>query len=83
MPELIQTLKSMQKVENDKRKFLAGIQGVNLDEDKQEEGGTTFEDVRRRAMGVNAEGNDVVSLQGEFAEHSGFGIGMGLGYETR
>lgn len=79
MPELIQTLSSMQKVENDKRKFLAGLQGVNLDEDKQE-GGTTFEDVRRKAMGVDADGNDIISLQGDFANEAGFGVGMGLGY---
>jgi hypothetical protein len=78
MPELIQTFKSMQKTEEEKRKFLAMLQGINLEEDKKE--GPTFEDVRRKALGINASGDDVLSLQGQFAQESGFGIGAGLGY---
>ena len=78
MPELIQTFKSMQKTEEEKRKFLAMLQGINLEEDKKE--GPTFEDVRRKALGINASGDDVLSLQGPFAKESGFGIGAGLGY---
>jgi hypothetical protein len=78
MPELIQTFKSMQKTEEEKRKFLAMLQGVNLEEEKTE--GPTFEDVRRKALGINASGDDVLSLQGPFAKESGFGIGAGLGY---
>jgi translation initiation factor 1 (eIF-1/SUI1) len=79
MPELIQTFKAMQKTESEKRKFLAGIQGIDLDESKQEEG-PTFEDIQRKAMGINASADDVVSLQGDFASQAGFGIGAGLGY---
>lgn len=79
MPELIQTFKAMQKTESEKRKFLAGIQGINLDEEVEKEG-PTFEDIQRRALGINASADDVVSLQGEFAAQSGFGIGAGLGY---
>lgn len=78
MPELIQTLKSMQKVEEEKRKFLAMLQGVNLDEGEKD--GPTFEDIRRRALGITTSADDVVSLQGEFAQEAGFGIGAGLGY---
>ena len=37
MPELIQTFKSMQKTEEEKRKFLAMLQGVNLEQEKTEE----------------------------------------------
>jgi hypothetical protein len=81
MPELIQTLKSMQKSESDKRRFLASIQGVNLEGDGEEKEGPSFEDVQRRAMGITASGNDIVSLQGQFAAQAGFGIGAGLGYE--
>ena len=80
MPELIQTLKSINKKDFDNRKFLAGMQGVDLGEGEQEDKGSTFEDVRRRALGINASGDDVVSLQGEFAQEAGFGIGAGLGY---
>ena len=79
MPELIQTLTAMQKTESEKRKFLALMQGVDLEESIEEEG-STFEDVRRRALGIEASGDDVVSLQGSFAAQAGFGIGAGLGY---
>lgn len=81
MPELIQTLQSMNKKEEKERKFLAGLQGVNL-ESEEENQGPTFEDIRRRALGINASGDDVVSLQGAIASETGFGIGAGLGYEV-
>jgi hypothetical protein len=80
MPELIQTFKSMQKSESEKRKFLAAIQGVELDS-AEEEQSKSFEDVRRRALGITADASDVVSLQGQFASEAGFGIGAGLGYK--
>jgi len=69
----------MQKTEEEKRIFLASLQGKTLERSEEQEG-PTFEDVRRRAMGINARGDDVVSLQGQFAAEAGFGIGMGLGY---
>lgn len=68
----------MQKTEDEKRKFLAMLQGVDLNEDKKE--GPTFEDIQRRAMGIETSADDVVSLQGAFAADAGFGIGAGLGY---
>ena len=80
MPELIQTLKSMQKTESEKRKFLAGIQGIDINDEEEQEQGPTFEDIQRRALGINVSGDDVVSLQGTLASQSGFGIGAGLGY---
>ena len=80
MPELIQTLKSMQKTESEKRKFLAGIQGVELNEEEVTNEGPTFDDIKRRALGIDASKDDVVSLQGALAAESGFGIGAGLGY---
>jgi hypothetical protein len=79
MPELIQTFKSMQKSESEKRKFLAAIQGVDLDAGEEET--SSFEDVKRRALGITADATDVVSLQGQFASEAGFGIGAGLGYK--
>jgi hypothetical protein len=80
MPELIQTFTSMQKTETEKRKFLASIQGIELDGGEQEEN-KSFEDVRRKALGITADASDVVSLQGQFAAEAGFGIGAGLGYK--
>ena len=79
MPELIQTFKSMQKTEDEKRKFLASLQGVDLNSEQETEG-PTFDDIRRRALGVNAKGDDILSLQGKLASEAGFGIGAGLGY---
>jgi hypothetical protein len=71
----------MQKTESEKRKFLASIQGVDLNESSNEnKEGSSFEDVKRRALGITASANDVVSLQGSFASEAGFGIGAGLGY---
>jgi hypothetical protein len=34
MPELVQTFKAMQKTEEDKRRFLASIQGIDLNENQ-------------------------------------------------
>lgn len=75
---MVQTFKAMQKTEGDKRKFLASIQGIDLNEDNEE--GKTFDDIRRKALGINANADDVVSLQGSFASEAGFGVGAGLGY---
>jgi hypothetical protein len=69
----------MQKREKDNRIFLASLQGVDI-RDEQENKGPTFEDLRLRALGINATTDDVVSLQGQIAAEQGFGIGMGLGY---
>lgn len=80
MAELIQTLKSMQKTESEKRKFLASIQGIDIGDNEEEGEGTTFEDIQRRALGINASADDVVSLQGVMAAEAGFGINAGLGY---
>jgi len=80
MPELIQTLKAISKKETENRKFTASLKGINLENDEEKENSSTFEDVRRRALGIQASGDDVVSLQGELAAESGFGIGAGLGY---
>ena len=80
MPELLQTLESMHKKEHSQRKFTASLKGIQLDDEVEEKKSKTFDDVKRKALGINASGDDVVSLQGSFAQDAGFGIGMGLGY---
>ena len=82
MPELIQTLKSFKKQKSEDRKFAASLKGIDIDIDEEDEApqGKTFEDIQRRALGINASGDDVVSLQGILAAQAGFGIGAGLGY---
>jgi len=68
MPELMATLVAIHK--KDER-----AQGI-----EQVQEGPTFDDIKRKAMGITTSADDVVSLQGEFAKEAGFGIGMGLGY---
>ena len=82
MPELIQTLKSFKKQKSEDRKFTASLKGINIDIDEEDAQpqGKTFEDIQRKALGINASGDDVVSLQGSIAAQAGFGIGAGLGY---
>ena len=70
----------MHEKEHNQRKFTASLKGINLDDEVENKEGPTFDDVRRRALGINASADDVVSLQGSFASEAGFGIGMGLGY---
>ena len=79
MPELLQTIEAIQEKEKENRIFLASLQGVDMRDD-QEEVTKSFDDVKRKALGIRAGSDDVVSLQGEFASQAGFGIGMGLGY---
>ena len=80
MPELLQTIESMQEKERQDKIFLASLQGVDLRGEQEESKGPTFEDIRLRAMGIEATTDDVVSLQGVMAAEAGFGIGAGLGY---
>ena len=81
MPELIQVLKSIGKREDDNRKFLASLQGVDLGEEEVADNGTSsFEEVRMRALGINGLPNDIIGLRGDAATRKGFGINEGLGY---
>lgn len=70
----------MNEREHNQRKFAASLKGISLDDTVEEKEGPTFDDIKRRAMGIDASQDDVVSLQGSFASEAGFGIGMGLGY---
>ena len=80
MPELIQTLKAVQKEKAEERKFVASLKGITLNEEEKNDEGSTFQDVALKAAGIDAKSDDVVSLQGRFAAEAGFGIGAGLGY---
>ena len=83
MPELTATLISKREQEHEKRKFLAAMQGVDLDgsggnEDPQKK----WEDLKARAFsgGKVTDSNDITSLVGNTAKQKGFGIGRGLEY---
>lgn len=80
MPELVQTITAINEKEHNQRRFAASLKGIQLDDDVEEEKGSTFEDIQRRALGIKASADDVVGLQGPLAANAGFGIGAGLGY---
>jgi len=84
MPELIATLSSRRDLDYQEKKFLAAIQGVDLDKQSgSERGQKEWEDMKARvfSQGKAKDGNDILALQGQNARSAGFGIGMGLDYE--
>ncbi len=84
IPELMQTLSSKRELDYEEKKFLAAIQGVDLENNSESgRGQKEWEDMKARVFsgGQTSDGNDVLSLQGPNATRAGFGIGMGLDYE--
>jgi hypothetical protein len=84
MAELMATLESSRELDYNEKKFLAAIQGVDLDKESgSEKGQKEWEDMKARVFsgGATSDSNDVLALQGINAEKAGFGIGMGLDYE--
>jgi hypothetical protein len=81
MPELMATLASRRELDYEEKKFLAAIQGVDIDKGKNQQ--NEWENLKARVFskGKTSDGNDVLSLQGANAQMAGFGIGMGLEYE--
>lgn len=80
MPELLLTLEAMHKDQDEERKFLAQIQGVEMKEEVSEEL-PSFEDIQMKALGLSTDiKNDVIGLRGSAAAEKGFGINQGLGY---
>ena len=84
MPELMATLEVSRELDYTEKKFLAAIQGVDLDgESNKNRGQKEWEDMKARVFsgGQTNDSNDVLSLQGPNAQKVGFGIGQGLDYE--
>jgi len=81
MPELAATLNAKRENDYNEKKFLAAIQGIDLD--KQSGKSNAWEDMKARVFskGQATSADDVLSLQGVNAQKAGFGIGMGLEYE--
>jgi len=81
MPELVSTLSSKRDLEYQEKKFLAAIQGVDLDKNKDKD--NAWEKMKARVFsgGGTQNPNDVLALQGQNAVKAGFGIGMGLDYK--
>lgn len=84
MPELLATLEISRELDYSEKKFLAAIQGVDLEAQSQpEKGQQEWENLKARVFskGQTNDANDVLSLQGPKAKSLGFGIGNGLDYE--
>ena len=82
MPELLATLESKRELDYSEKKFMAAIQGVDLDEN-EEKGQKEWEDMKARVFsgGTTSNSNDILALQGVNAQKNGFGIGLGLDYD--
>jgi hypothetical protein len=74
MPEIVATLKVKRDLDYGQKKFLAAMQGVE----------NAWEDMKARVFskGSANNGNDILALQGANAQKAGFGIGMGIDYES-
>ena len=83
MPELIATLNIKRDLDYDEKKFMAAMQGVDLDKQSGKANANAWEEMKARvySKGQAANANDVLALQGQNAQRAGFGIGMGLDYE--
>jgi hypothetical protein len=83
MPELLATLEVSRELDYSEKKFLAAIQGVDIEQDSKK-GQQEWEDMKARVFskGQTSDADDVLSLQGPKAKQLGFGIGMGLDYEN-
>jgi hypothetical protein len=81
MPELLITLELRRDLDYTEKKFLAAIQGVDLD--KQSGKADAWEEMKARVFsgGKASDSNDILALQGVNAQKAGFGIGNGISYE--
>jgi hypothetical protein len=82
MPELMSTLEIKRELDYNEKKFLAAMQGVDLDKQAGNKS-NAWEEMKARVFsgGKARDANDVTALQGANAQKAGFGIGMGLGYQ--
>jgi hypothetical protein len=83
MPELTTTLNAKRESDYKEKKFLAAMQGVDLDKQTGKDEGNAWEKMKAKVFskGKTSNANDITALQGYNAQKAGFGIGMGLGYE--
>lgn len=83
MPEITATLKIKRDLDYEHKKFLAAMQGVDLDKASGNKS-NAWEDMKARVFskGQATNSKDILALQGVNAQQAGFGIGMGLDYEV-
>ena len=83
MPELTKILEAKRDGDYEDRKFLAALQGVDLDKQSGKSDANAWENLKAKVFsgGQAADANDILAYQGLNAQTAGFGIGMGLSYE--
>jgi hypothetical protein len=81
LPEITITLSSKRELDYQEKKFLAAIQGVNLDEQAGEPDAWQKLKAKVFSGGATSDPKDILALQGVAANMAGFGIGQGLSYE--
>lgn len=83
MPELFAILEAKRESDYDHKRFLAAIQGVDLDKQTGKSDANAWEKMKAKVFsgGKTDNPNDVTALQGYNAQRAGFGIGLGLSYE--
>lgn len=83
MPEMTATLEAKRKIDYSDKKFLAAIQGVDLEKESGKAEANAWEKMKARVFskGRTDDPNDITSFQGAKAAKAGFGVGMGIGYE--
>lgn len=83
MPELMSILEAKREQDYSEKKFLAAIQGVDLDKQSGKSDQNAWEKMKAKVFskGKTDNPNDITALQGYAAQKAGFGIGMGLSYE--
>jgi hypothetical protein len=81
MQEITAILNIKREEDYSMKKFLAAMQGVDLDKNAQKS--NAWEEMKARVFskGKASNSKDIVALQGYSAQKAGFGIGMGLDYE--
>ena len=81
MPEITSTLSVKRELDYAEKKFLAAMQGVDLDKQSGKQDEWEAMKARVYSKGATKNPNDILALQGQNAANKGFGIGMGLTYE--
>jgi hypothetical protein len=83
LPELTEILNAKRESDYEDKKFMAAIQGIDLDEksgNSQKEK-DPWQAMKDRVFGASSvDENDITSFKGRKAADAGFGIGMGIGY---
>jgi hypothetical protein len=80
MPELMAILESKRELDYEEKKFLAAIQGVDLDKNKAKEE-DPWTRLKNKVFNQGRDDKDILTFKGDKARRAGFGIGMGLDYE--